>query len=326
MEGLGFEVAPGLHRVEGLLGERIVACYLLVGDDAALLVDTGVDGTPGDSILPYARDIGLAPEQISWIVVTHCDVDHMGGNAAARQLFPAARFVAHGGDVELMENVGRIVGERYSEFAEQHAIDIDDEMKAWCHKVARATHIDLSVSGFGETIRLGPGRKVQLVATPGHSPGSLSVWDPRNRAAIVGDAILGSTIRRSDGQPAFPPTYRDVRDYRLTLTRIELLHPEHLLTSHDPVMKGEAVRAFFAETRSFAERLELEVLDELSGGDERTTSELIDILAPRVGEWGQPAWPLLAHALVGHLEDFEDAKLVARSSARDGIVRWRARG
>ena len=39
----GRELAPGLHRVEAPLGERFVACYLVVGDDATVLFDTGID-------------------------------------------------------------------------------------------------------------------------------------------------------------------------------------------------------------------------------------------------------------------------------------------
>ena len=35
------EVARGIHRIEGDLGERYVCQYLLIGDERTLLVDTG---------------------------------------------------------------------------------------------------------------------------------------------------------------------------------------------------------------------------------------------------------------------------------------------
>ncbi len=322
MEGRGFEVASGVHRIEAPLGERIVACHLVVGSDAALLVDTGVDATPAGSILPYAASIGLDPARIGWVFVTHCDVDHMGGNAAFRELVPTAVFVAHDDDADLIEDVDRIVDERYSEFAAGHGIDIDDAMKSWCHEAARPTPVDLRVRGVRESIRLGVDRTVELVATPGHSPGSLSVWDPSGRALIVGDAVLGSTVRYADGRPAFPPTYRDPRDYRWTISGLERFHARFLLTSHDPVFEGESVAAYLDESRAFAVRLEHEALRELRAGGQRTTRDLIEVLAPRVGEWDRSAWPFLANELVGHLEELEADGVVGRSSGPDGLVGW----
>jgi glyoxylase-like metal-dependent hydrolase (beta-lactamase superfamily II) len=321
MEGHGFEVAPGIHRIEAPLGDRYVACYLVVDEDA-LLVDTGLDATPRESILPYCGSIGLAAERVRWVVATHADVDHMGGNATARELFPAATLVAHELDTGLIEDVERIVSERYSEFAAEHGIDVDDGFKAWCRETARATPIDLRVTG-GEAIRLGAGRLVRLLATPGHSPGSLSVWDAATQALIVGDAVLGASIRTAAGDDAFPPTYRTPDAYRATIDAVGRLRPELLLTSHYAVMRGPEVGDFLDESRAFADRLEREALAELGDRpDGGTTLELVARLAPRVGTWPEPAWVFLANELVGHLEDLEVAGRVRRIHAEDGRARW----
>ena len=44
------EVAPGIHRIQTPFGDRFICLYLLVGSEAALLVDTGVDATSGANI------------------------------------------------------------------------------------------------------------------------------------------------------------------------------------------------------------------------------------------------------------------------------------
>src|SRR4051812_20895092 len=115
MEGRGAEVAPGIHRIAAPLGDRFVACVVVVGNGEALLVDTGIDSTPDASILPYLATLGLPPERLRWVVSTHGDVDHMGGNAALKRAAPAAVFIAHRGDVDLIEDVDTIVTTRYSE-------------------------------------------------------------------------------------------------------------------------------------------------------------------------------------------------------------------
>jgi glyoxylase-like metal-dependent hydrolase (beta-lactamase superfamily II) len=297
-----------------------VACYLVVGERAALLFDTGIDDTPVDTLLPYLEAIGLAREHVRWIVVSHCDVDHMGGNAAARALFPQAALVAHSADRALIEDVGRIVEERYREFAGPHGIDIAPETIAWCHEVARAARVDLALDGAA-LIDLG-GRSVRIMPTPGHSPGSLSLHDPTTGAVLTSDAVLGLTLHLRDGRPAFPPTYRLPGPYRDTITTLGALAPRWLLTAHEPVMGGDGAQAFLDASREFADGLEEVMLAELErAGAGRTLAELIERIAPRVGPWDRSAWDLLAHPLLGHLEEaVSDGRIVVTEPGPP--VRW----
>jgi glyoxylase-like metal-dependent hydrolase (beta-lactamase superfamily II) len=302
MEGEGLEIAPGLHRIEAPLGERFVACYLVIGSRSALLFDTGVDLTPAGSLAPYCERIGLPLERIRWIVVSHCDVDHMGGDAAALRLFPQAALVAHAADRALIEDVGRIVEERYREFAGPHGIDIAPETIAWCHDVARAAPLDLVIEG-PVTIDLGD-RPVTILPTPGHSPGSISIHDPGSDALMTSDAVLGLSLHLRDGQPAFPPTYRLPGPYRATIDALTALRPRSLLTAHEPVMEGDAALAFLDASREFTDALDEVMLAELDGSDRPLSlKELIERIAPRVGPWDPSAWDLLAHPLLGHLEE-----------------------
>lgn len=317
MEGRGFEVADGVHRIEAPLGERYVACYLVVGADATLLVDTGVAATPHGSILPYVASIGLAPERIRWAVVSHCDVDHMGGDAALLAALPGTTLVAHVADQPLIEDVGRIVEERYRGFVADHAIDIDPGMVRWCHEVAAAAPVGLALDGRA-WFDLG-GRRVEVFPTPGHSHGSLSVWDERTGAALTSDAVLGSSVHLADGRAAFPPTYRHPAAYRTTIADLERRDPTWLLAAHEPVMDRAAGRAFLAQSRAFADRLEAAALDVLRAGP-HTTRQLIEVLAPRVGTWDRDAWVFLADELVGHLGELAEQGVVV--SSRDRPVRW----
>jgi glyoxylase-like metal-dependent hydrolase (beta-lactamase superfamily II) len=320
MEGRGFEVADGIHRIEAPLGERYVACYLVVGDESALLVDTGTDAAPGGSILPHAATLGIPPERLRYAVVSHCDVDHMGGDAALKAAVPGASLVAHTADRALIEDVERIIEERYREFVPAHGIDIDAATIAWCRSVARAAPVEVVLDGQ-RTFDLG-GRSVEVVPTPGHSPGSITVWDERTRSAMTADAVLGSSIHTADGRPAFAPTYRHVAAYRGTIAALEARRPALLLTAHEPVLEGDAARAFLAESRAFVDRVESEVLAALHGGaGPRTLRELIEIVAPRVGPWDPSAWDTLAYALLGHLEQLEATGRVASDAGRP--VRYR---
>ncbi|MEX1295493.1 MAG: MBL fold metallo-hydrolase [Candidatus Limnocylindrales bacterium] len=323
MDGRGQEIAGGLHRIEAPLGERFVACYLIVGERAAVLFDTGVAETPEASIAPYCEAAGIDRSSVRWAVISHCDVDHMGGDAAARRVFPEVRLLAHEADARLIGDVDAIIEERYREFRAPHGIDIDEGMIAWCRGAAEAAPVDIRIDAPTE-LDLG-GRRVHLLPTPGHSDGSISVWDPTTRAALTSDAVLGDSLHFADGRPAFPPTYRRPGPYLRSIERIEALAPEWLLTAHEPVLRAADGRAFLRRSRDFATTLDDLARAELEAHPAgRTTQQLIATLAPRVGEWEEGAWMFLANGLVGHLEELVAAGL-AEALPGPPVV-WRLTG
>ena len=323
MEGSGGEIAPGLHRIEAPLGQRFVACYVILGEESAVLFDTGVAETPERSILPYCESVGIALERIRWAVVSHCDVDHMGGDAAIKRFLPDVRFLAHEGDARLIGDVEANIEERYREFRDAHGIDIDEGMIEWCRGAAQAVPVDIRLDAPTD-LDLG-GRTVRILPTPGHSAGSISIWDPSTGAVLTSDAILGESLHFADGRPAFPPTYRKPAPYLATITMVEALEPEWLLTAHEPPMRGGEGRAFLARSRDFATRLESLARAELERqGHGRTTAELIEVLAPQVGDWDEGSRMFLANPLVGHLEELEAAGVVEAPPGPQ--LTWRVAG
>lgn len=73
------QIAPGIHSIEAPLGDRFVRTFALVGDQAVLLIDSGLDDTPANYILPYLQSIGVTPSQINYVLISHADLDHSGG-------------------------------------------------------------------------------------------------------------------------------------------------------------------------------------------------------------------------------------------------------
>ena len=320
MDGSGREVASGLHRIEAPLAERYVACYVIVGNDAALLFDTGVEVTPAGSMAPYRRAAGIAPADIRWVVVSHADVDHMGGDAAAKELLPGASLVAYRGDQLLIEDVEALIEQRYREFRDGHGIDLDPAMLGWCRVVARAAPIDVALEG-SMLLDLG-GRQVRILHTPGHSDGSISIWDPMTWAALSSDAVLGESVHLADGRPAFPPTYRRPRPHLESIAAIEALAPALLLTAHEPVMEADAAAGFLARSRSFTDDLGAAALRALAEAAQApTTSQLIERLAPQMGDWVRSAWMFLANGLVGQLEEWAAEGVVVAEPGPP--IRWR---
>lgn len=319
------EVAPGVHRIDTPLGERIASLYLITGPAGVLLYDTGIDGTIPRHVLPVLETIGRSAAEVIAVVVSHCDVDHFGGVADAREAFTGARILAGARDLPLIESYDRYLAERARGFFATYGWDEDPEVLTWCRSVTRAGPLD-GATRDGDLIDLGAGRVVEILDVPGHSLGHVAADLPWADAVLVGDAVLAASVDLADGTPAFPPTYRHVDEYLATVARLETLDRSLLLTAHYPTLRGPAGRSFLARSREFAERLDLMVADALAAASEGATlAELLSRLNPRAGRWPASGTEgALAFPVAGHLE-----RLVAQGRARlagerGGVAVWAA--
>src|SRR5215475_9154519 len=255
------EIADGIHRIPTPLGDRVNCVYLFAGTRSALLFDTAIGPTVTSHVAPYLAGAGVEPGRIRYVVNSHCDWDHHGGNGVVRDLAPAALLFCHELDRPLVEDTDLLFARRYDELAETRAL------------VAASTRpvpLDLGLSG-GERFCLGSGWAVDLLHTPGHSRGHVSIYDPRSRTAVVGDAVLGSAVLLADGSPAFPPTYRYVDTYLATVQRLQAMQPDQLATAHYPVFRGLDATEFLGETRAFADQANAALRKELAGATEPVT-------------------------------------------------------
>jgi glyoxylase-like metal-dependent hydrolase (beta-lactamase superfamily II) len=172
-------LASGLWLVggPGLTADSDALAYLLdCGGGQAVLIDCGTDA---GKLLDHVSAAGFAPAAVAAILATHGHVDHVGA---------AAELVAAGcGGVWLHE-------------AEAAAARDADPIATGAYLYGqrpRAVPVVRELAGDG-AVRFGT-RTVLVVATPGHSPGSVSyvVDCAGTRIALLGDALWAGSTRGS---------------------------------------------------------------------------------------------------------------------------------
>jgi len=305
------EVAPGIHRIESVLGPRPFSQYLL-RDERSLLVDTGVKETPAEVILPFLD--GLEPD---FVLNSHADVDHFGGNAAVREAAPDALFLAHGLDVPWIESSDAIMRERYGWY-EEYGLAYEPDVFAWLRAaMGPDTPVDIHVRG-GERIRLGPRLTVEIINLPGHTPGHVGLWEGSSRTAIVIDAVMARGLLDMEGNVIHPPPYFDVAAYLGTARALQALRPARLLTAHYDVLEGADVDRFLAETVAFVEEAGAVAEQALAEAGELTLPELLAIGDARLGPFTSMANEL-AGSLRAHLRELVQQGRAAEDRPR---LRW----
>jgi glyoxylase-like metal-dependent hydrolase (beta-lactamase superfamily II) len=246
------EVVPGIHRIEGDLGERYVCQYLLVGEERTLLVDTGLRDMPAEVIAPYLATFDRSLEDLDDVLISHADVDHCGGNRALRAAAPRTRLLCGEADRVWIESNDAMMAENYRWYESYGFGPSADDIAFLERELGGDAPIDVGLRG-GETLRLDPSWRIEVLALPGHTPGHLGLWDPRTQSAIIIDAALGDGIYDHAGNRLIGPRYYSAADYEATIRRLRALDPEWLLTAHFPVMDRTAAHEFLDRSLAFVQ-------------------------------------------------------------------------
>jgi glyoxylase-like metal-dependent hydrolase (beta-lactamase superfamily II) len=220
-----FEVAPGITAIDTFFGghERYTAAYLLDADEPAI-VETG----PTTSFEPVVRGLaalGLGPNDLAHVVVTHIHLDHAGGVGRIAEHYPSATVWVHERGARHLADPSRLVDSARRIYGRQLLTSLFGAVEVVPRQRIQA------VDG-GAVIDLG-GRRLDVIATPGHAKHHMSLVDSVTGAVFTGDAL---GIHPPDApvlRPATPPPDYDLELAVASIRAIrERAHGSKVLFSH----------------------------------------------------------------------------------------------
>jgi glyoxylase-like metal-dependent hydrolase (beta-lactamase superfamily II) len=229
------EVVPGIHMLELPLpfSLGIVNVWLVRLESGWLLIDTGMQTEACFDALARALE-GLSVDwrDIRRILLTHIHPDHMG-LASKLIALTGAPLDLHRADHELLAHVTDTDLHRDWQQEILTTAGVSPEMRALVHSsmfeiqqsFERLTP-DRLLCG-GETIATAHGA-LEVIWTPGHSPGHVCLYDRERRVLISGDHILQHISPNIGWQPG-----RDaLGEFLSSLDRIAALDVDLILPSH----------------------------------------------------------------------------------------------
>ncbi len=161
----------GIHLLEDVKGAH---CYLVTGSNP-FLIDTGFPGQEA-VIIKYLQKVGVEPQKLQGIVLTHFDLDHVG-SVVALQNIAQCPIYAHAIEIPyILGNIPR-PGIKYW---------LPILMRPILGKLVAPEHIEALQEST-------PFQDWEIIHAPGHTPGHIILY--RNGIAIVGDLFQGGQIR-----------------------------------------------------------------------------------------------------------------------------------
>ncbi|MBW1779636.1 MAG: MBL fold metallo-hydrolase [Deltaproteobacteria bacterium] len=168
----------------------------------------------------HLSSLSLSPEDMDVVIITHGHPDHMEG---VRVFHDTDAVVAvSSAEMEFIRTVAPHYGEA------------------------------LGISDFEPGILLQEGElkvgdvNVEVIHTPGHSPGSICLYWPETKVLFTGDVVFNQGIGRTDLPGGNGAALKE------SIRRISRLDAEYLLTGHGDIVAGrEAVKQNFKAIEDF---------------------------------------------------------------------------
>ncbi|MFP3898478.1 MAG: MBL fold metallo-hydrolase [Dehalococcoidia bacterium] len=220
--------------------------YVLEGSNGHILVDSGWDSQESLWALQEGiKGANLKLRDVTKVVITHIHPDHYGLASKIKQVC--------GAQIALHRSDAAFIFPRYSDFADlvknieallrQNGVPEDElpqlkEASLWMNKYVTPDLPELMPED-GEVISNGS-FELEVLWTPGHSPGHICLYERNRRFMLTGDHVLYDTTPHV----GFNPQSGDnpLGDYVSSLKKLDRFKVNFVLPGHGPVFNALGLR------------------------------------------------------------------------------------
>lgn len=247
---------------------RYVLVYAFETDGGIYLVDAGWNTDDAfDTLAAGLAALGASVADVRGVMVTHIHPDHYGLAGRVRET-SGAWVALHPADAAL-------IPDRY-DHPDELLARVGAVLREWGappEEVEGLTYASMPVRQFVSLVKPDvlledgdkpevPGWDIQAIWTPGHSPGHLAFWEPRNRLLLTGDHVLP---RITPNISLHPQAGDDpLGSFLRSLEKLTPYDSDEVLPAHEHRFVGLGAR--LAELVEHHEHRFEEVLEAIRGG------------------------------------------------------------
>ncbi|MFC2071940.1 MBL fold metallo-hydrolase [Chloroflexota bacterium] len=182
------EVAENIYMIDDQLYSipKFGSVYL-INEGGKALVDTG-PATSANVVLDGIRELGIGPEDIDYLIVTHIHLDHAGGAGFLIRDMPQAQVVVHHRGAKHLVNPTKLISSTMAAQSqvEEGTVKEADVLPIEAERVKPVYD--------GDIIKLSEQQVLKIIDAPGHAPHELCIHESRNNGMFTGDAAGISAV------------------------------------------------------------------------------------------------------------------------------------
>ena len=189
-----------------ILGAYETNCYILRKSEKArdcLVIDAGLEA---DKLIDFLGEHKLNP---AVVVLTHGHVDHVAGVAVLRKNYPEIKVYIHKLDAEMLRETASRVSALTGRLPSTPDIIGTDFL------IEKASIIK------------GAGIKLQVLHTPGHTPGGICLYSRRDGIVFTDDTLFANGVGRTDLGGNMEQLVKSIKEKLFTLPDETAIYPGH---------------------------------------------------------------------------------------------------
>ncbi|SFF35117.1 Glyoxylase, beta-lactamase superfamily II [Paenibacillus catalpae] len=226
-------IAQGIEMLELNLGPMTVCPTVLFDQDEWVLVDTGMPGS-ASVIIELAKQAGIGEQRLSAILLTHQDIDHIGGLPAFKADNPELVVYAHEDDRAVIDGkqpMLKVSPERLAGLLGALPELARSQFEAAFLKPG--SNVDRTMAD-GEVLPFAGG--ITVIHTPGHTPGHVSLYHQLSKTLIAGDAMVVDNGELKGPREAVTP---DMATALQSLKKFKKYDVETVICYHGGMLQGD---------------------------------------------------------------------------------------
>ncbi|MGD9117038.1 MAG: MBL fold metallo-hydrolase [Dehalococcoidia bacterium] len=251
-------IAPDFYQ----LGTPSYPAYLSMGDKGMII--EGGTGATFPIIVEQVKELGIAPERIEYLALTHTHPDHIGAVPHLKKLWPHLKIVAGAVAAELLKKEEVIQNFVKMDHTIAENLLVKGDIDWWPPELDNPVFEVDRVVKEGDKIDLGKGVVWTVYETPGHSPCHISFHNEGGGILVIGDA----TGIYEPGREVFWPNYfQSLEAYCDSIRKLAALPARIGARSHGGVVEGEP-KQYLQRVMKATEDYHRELVDRVEKGED----------------------------------------------------------
>ena len=228
-----------------------------------MLIEGGTGATFA-IIVEQIKELGIEPECIKYIALTHTHPDHIGAVPHLKRLWPHLKIAASSLAVKLLKSQRMIKEFRENDRTISEIMINKGEIEELPPELENYIFEVDKVLEEGDRLELGSGIAWTVYHTPGHSPCHISLYEEKEGTLAIGDAT-GFYVPEKG---VFWPNYFDsLEAYCNSIRKLSALPAQRGALSHNAVVDGW-LEGYFQKAIKATESYHLEMLERLGKGED----------------------------------------------------------